>query len=240
MITCDDIKLKGIYESNILNPQQKTFETLFDENHFIFSGDTSSGLLYHATRIQAVYSILHGGGFTTNSHGVTNENSTISTSINHNITQYFSSDKHKCVFVFDFNKSPFPVFILPAWLHSMHSDSGIEFDIEPEEAEKKAKEYNIKIDQFGEISSDFLMNNLDATKTAFVQQYVFDQYISIGREPPLSDESEITFFQDGTKMLFDAIQYIVIDGQEFDNAKSCLEYLKDNYEQDYLNKIIER
>lgn len=229
-------KLAMIYENSILNGSNKTFDDLVKENTFIFSGGTSEGLLYHATSIQAVYSILHGGGFTTNSHGVTNESQTISTSINDNITQYFSSDEHKCMFIFNFIKSKLPVFVLPKWLHSIHTD--IEFDVDREFALEKAREYNIPIGRFWEIPEDFLANNLDAKTTAFTQQYVYEQYLKTGRHPPLNDESEITFFQEGTPMLFDAISYIVLDGEDFADAQSCLEYLTSNYDEEYLTKPV--
>jgi len=222
------------FKHYLIEQENKSFQTLVEENTFIFNKSTSDGILYHATSIQALYSICQHRQFHGNPHGITEEQDTLSTSINSNITQYFSSDEHKIMFVFQF-KTPFKVFVLPDWLHSIHTSSGMDFDASEEEANALATEYNIEHSQWG-IGENYLENNLPTGYPAFCQEYVYKRYIDTGREPPLQDEAEITFLGRGLDFLFNSISSIIVDNEEFYTVDECFEYLNQNYEDDYLTQ----
>lgn len=201
------------------------FLKLVKENTYI-----CNDYLYHATSIQAVYSIAKYKEFYFNPIGSINEEETLSTSLNPDIVDFFGKDEHKCRITF--KGSPFNVFIIPKWL-LYPLGWYVDDDIDQDELNDYLNNYSLP----EQLPYNFLRDNLPNNYMGFMQKYVVD-YMDQGRMP-YQDEMEITFLPNGENWLKNSIFDIIVDNESFNSFSSVVEYLEETYEQEYLEEEIE-
>ena len=121
---------------------------------------------------------------------------------------------------------------MPEWFNKLYTDSGMEYDIEEEDAINISKEYDdLLIGRFGQFKEN-LLSELLADNNVYAACYPNVVGYIEGKSFSHNDEAEITLFS--PEKFFKNISMIFVDGEEFETTKEAINYINENYEVDEL------